>query len=153
MSCISCHSSWNPSCYGCHLPQKANMKMPELHNAGDVSRNYVSYNFQTLRDDVFMLARDGDVTRNRINPARSSCAIHVGSYNGEPRVDLRPAADRLGRGALGDRLQHQRPAHGPGRTASSHQGGPNNGRSLNPNTYSARPERDQAMHRLPHFQG
>src|SRR5208282_203513 len=69
MSCISCHSSWNPSCYGCHLPQKANIKMPELHNAGDVSRNYVSYNFQTLRDDVFMLARDGDVTRNRINPA------------------------------------------------------------------------------------
>src|SRR5439155_5952024 len=47
----------------------------------DVSRNYVSYNFQTLRDDVFMLARDGDVTKNRINPARSSCAIHVGSYN------------------------------------------------------------------------
>ena len=57
------------------------MKMPELHNLGDVSRNYVSYNFQTLRDDVFMLARDGDVTGNRINPARSSCAIHVGSYN------------------------------------------------------------------------
>lgn len=81
MSCVACHSSWNPSCYGCHLPQKANMKMPELHNAGNVSRNYVSYNFQTLRDDVFMLARDGDVTRNRINPARSSCAIHVGSYN------------------------------------------------------------------------
>jgi hypothetical protein len=81
MSCISCHSSWNPSCYGCHLPQKANMKMPELHNNGDVSRNYTAYNFQTLRDDVFMLARDGDVTRNRINPARSSCAIHVGSYN------------------------------------------------------------------------
>ena len=28
-----------------------------------------------------MLARDGDVTEERINPARSSCAIHVGSYN------------------------------------------------------------------------
>jgi len=82
MSCISCHSSWNPSCYGCHLPQKANMKMPELHNGGDVSRNYVSYNWQTLRDDVYMLARDGDVTGNRINPSRSSCAIHVSSYNG-----------------------------------------------------------------------
>ena len=81
MSCIACHSSWNPSCYGCHLPQKANMKMPELHNAGDVSRNYTAYNFQTLRDEVFMIARDGDVTRNRINPSRSSCAIHVGSYN------------------------------------------------------------------------
>lgn len=81
MSCISCHSSWNPSCFGCHLPQKANKKMPSLHNEGEISRNYVSYNFQTLRDDVFMLARDGDVTGNRIGPARSSCAVHVGSYN------------------------------------------------------------------------
>ena len=81
MSCIACHSAWNPSCFGCHLPQKANKKMPGLHNEGDVSRNYVAYNFQTLRDDVFMLARDGDVTGNRIGPARSSCAVHVGSYN------------------------------------------------------------------------
>ncbi|MDX1946762.1 MAG: hypothetical protein SFU86_15280 [Pirellulaceae bacterium] len=82
MSCITCHSSWNPSCFGCHLPQKANRKMPALHNEGDVSRNLVAYNFQTLRDDVYMLARDGLVTGNRINPARSSCAIHVTSYNG-----------------------------------------------------------------------
>ncbi len=28
-----------------------------------------------------MLAHDGDVTGNRINPSRSSCAIHVSSYN------------------------------------------------------------------------
>ena len=81
MSCIVCHSSWNPSCYGCHLPQKANKKMPSLHNEGDVTRNYVSYNFQTLRDEVYMLAHDGNVTGNRIGPARSSCAVHVGSYN------------------------------------------------------------------------
>ncbi len=81
MSCIACHSAWNPSCFGCHLPQRANKKMPQLHNEGDVTRNYVSYNFQTLRDDVFMLARDGDVTGNRIGPARSSCAVHVGSYD------------------------------------------------------------------------
>ena len=81
MSCIACHSSWNPSCFGCHLPQRANAKMPALHNEGDVSRNYIPYNFQTLRDDVFMLAHDGNVTGNRIGPARSSCAIHVGSYN------------------------------------------------------------------------
>ncbi len=81
MSCIACHSSWNPSCFGCHLPQRANIKSPELHNEGDVTRNRTSYNFQTLRDDVFMLARDGSVTGNRIGPARSSCAIHVTSYN------------------------------------------------------------------------
>jgi hypothetical protein len=81
MTCISCHSSWNPSCYGCHLPQRANFKMPALTGEGDVSRNYTSYNFQTLRDEVFMLAKDGNATGNRINPSRSSCAIHVGSYN------------------------------------------------------------------------
>src|SRR6202008_639454 len=81
MSCIACHSSWNPSCYGCHLPQKANFKSPQLHNDGDVTRNHIAYNFQTLRDDVYMLARDGDVTGNRIGPVRSSCAVHVGSYN------------------------------------------------------------------------
>ncbi len=81
MNCIACHSAWNASCFGCHLPQKANKKLPMLHNEGDVTRNYVSYNFQTLRDDVFMLARDGNVTGNRIGPARSSCAVHVGSYN------------------------------------------------------------------------
>jgi hypothetical protein len=57
------------------------MKMPQLHNEGDVTRNYTSYNWQTLRDDVFMLARDGNATRNRINPSRSSCAVHVTSYN------------------------------------------------------------------------
>jgi hypothetical protein len=81
MSCIACHSSWNPSCYGCHLPQRANEKMPNLHNEGDVSRNYVAYNFQTLREEVYMLAHDGDATGNRIGPVRSSCAIHVTSYN------------------------------------------------------------------------
>ena len=81
MSCIACHSSWNPSCFGCHLPQRANAKKPDLHFEGDVTRNYTSYNFQTLRDDVYMLARDGNVTGSRIGPARSACAIHVSSYN------------------------------------------------------------------------
>jgi hypothetical protein len=81
VGCIACHTSWNPSCYGCHLPQRATRKSPDLHNEGDITRNQVLYNFQTLRDDVFMLARDGNVTGNKIGPARSSCAIHVGSYN------------------------------------------------------------------------
>jgi hypothetical protein len=81
MNCISCHSAWNPSCFGCHLPQRANKMTPVLHFEGGITRNQVAYNFQTLRDDVFMLAHDGTVTGNRIGPARSSCAIHVGSYN------------------------------------------------------------------------
>ena len=81
IGCIACHSSWNPSCYGCHLPQYTNRKMPQLHFEGGFARNYIAYNFQTLRDDVYMLARDGNVTGNRIGPVRSSCAIHATSYN------------------------------------------------------------------------
>jgi hypothetical protein len=81
-NCITCHSSWNPSCFGCHLPQKADKKMPELHYEGDSTKNYIAYCFQTLRDDVFMLGKDGNVTGRRFNPVRSACAVHVGSYNG-----------------------------------------------------------------------
>src|SRR5947209_13534725 len=55
--------------------------MPGLRNEGNVWWNYVSSSCQARRGDVFMLGRGGDVTGNRIGPARSSCAIHVGSYN------------------------------------------------------------------------
>ena len=31
MTCYSCHSSWVPSCFGCHLKMEANQKRPMLH--------------------------------------------------------------------------------------------------------------------------
>lgn len=81
MTCFSCHTSWVTSCFGCHLPMKANERKPLLHNEGDVLRNWTSYNPQVLRDDVFMLGIDGTVTGNRIAPVRSSSAVLVGSQN------------------------------------------------------------------------
>jgi hypothetical protein len=86
MSCQTCHSSWVPSCFGCHLPMKANMRRPILHYNGDMTRNWTSYNYQTLRNDVFMIAKDGAATGNRISPARSSCAVEVSSYNANREV-------------------------------------------------------------------
>lgn len=86
MACQTCHSSWVPSCFGCHLPMKANMRRPILHYDGDMTRNWTSYDYQTLRDDVFMIAKDGVTTGNRISPARSSCAVQVSSYNPEREV-------------------------------------------------------------------
>jgi len=59
----------------------ANRKMPNRHFEGGDSRNYTTYNYQVLRDDVFMLGRDGTVTGNRIAPVRSSSAILVSSQN------------------------------------------------------------------------
>ena len=81
MTCYSCHSSWTTSCFGCHLPMKANAKKPMLHNEGTETRNYTSYNFEVLRDDIYMLGIDGTVTGRRIAPTRSTCAVVVSSEN------------------------------------------------------------------------
>ncbi len=81
LACYTCHTSWMTSCFGCHLPMRANWKRPLLHYEGDEERNWTSYNYQVLRDDVFMLGRDGTVKRNRIAPVRSSSAVLVGSQN------------------------------------------------------------------------
>ncbi|HYV07451.1 MAG TPA: hypothetical protein VFB82_22850 [Blastocatellia bacterium] len=82
MTCYSCHTSWTPSCFGCHLKMKANQERPMLHNEGEKDlRNWTSYNFQTLRDDVYMLGRDGSVTGRRFAPVRSACAVLVSSQN------------------------------------------------------------------------
>jgi hypothetical protein len=81
MTCQSCHTSWVTSCFGCHLPMRANRRKPMLHFEGDTQRNWTSYNFQTIRDDVFMLAIDPTVMKHRVSPARSSCAVLVGSQN------------------------------------------------------------------------
>ncbi|HEV2763105.1 MAG TPA: hypothetical protein VGV38_08930, partial [Pyrinomonadaceae bacterium] len=81
MTCFACHTSWMTSCFGCHLSMKANRKMPNRHNEGENSRNYTTYNFQVLRDDVFMLGRDGTVTGNRVAPVASRSAVLVSSQN------------------------------------------------------------------------
>jgi hypothetical protein len=81
MDCYSCHTSFVTSCFGCHLSMEANRKMPNLHNEGGDSRNFTSYNFQVIRDDIFMLGRDGTVTGHRVTPVRSSSAVLVSSRN------------------------------------------------------------------------
>ncbi len=81
MTCYSCHTAWTPTCFGCHLQMTADVKRDMLHNEGLTTRNYTSYNFQVLRDDIYMLGVDGTVTGHRIAPARSSCAVLVSSQN------------------------------------------------------------------------
>jgi hypothetical protein len=81
MTCYACHTSWTPTCFGCHLQMTANVRRPMLHNEGLLTRNYTSYNFQVLRDDIYMLGVDGTVTGHRVAPARSSCAVLVSSQN------------------------------------------------------------------------
>jgi hypothetical protein len=81
MSCYACHTSWNTSCFGCHLPMRANQRKDMQHNEGAVTRNYTNYNFQTLRDDVYMLGVDSTVRGHKIVPVRSACAVMVSSQD------------------------------------------------------------------------
>src|SRR5204863_9149924 len=81
MTCQTCHSAWITSCFGCHLSQKATEKRPMLHNEGTTTRNWTSYNFQVLRDDVYMLGKDGSVAGGKISPVRSSSAVVVSSQD------------------------------------------------------------------------
>src|SRR5258705_2995397 len=83
MTCYACHSSWAPTCYGCHLSMTANQRTPMLHNEGLTTRNWTSYNFQVLRDDIYTLGIDGTVTGNRVAPVRSACAVVVSSQNND----------------------------------------------------------------------
>ncbi len=79
MDCQTCHTSWATSCFGCHLPMEANMKMAANKFEGTTSRNFSSYNPQVVRDDVFMLGQDSTAKGNRLAVLRSSSAVVVGS--------------------------------------------------------------------------
>jgi len=83
MTCYACHSSWAPTCYGCHLSMTANQRTPMLHKEGLTTRNWTSYNFQILRDDIYTLGIDGTVTGHRVAPVRSACAVVVSSQNSD----------------------------------------------------------------------
>ncbi|MBX7219940.1 MAG: hypothetical protein K1Y36_08330 [Blastocatellia bacterium] len=91
MTCYACHSSWITSCFGCHLPMIANQNRVMAHNEGKPqTRNWTQYNFQVLRDDVYMLGVGGTATGAKesgresgglIAPVRSSSAVIVSSQN------------------------------------------------------------------------
>ena len=81
MLCVTCHSSWTTSCFGCHLPIQANWKSDRQHYEGGESRNYATYNPQVVRDDFYMLGRHGEAKGYRIAPVRSSSALVLSSTN------------------------------------------------------------------------
>src|SRR5260370_14299857 len=81
MTCFSCHSSLTTTCFACHLPMTANQRLPMLQNEGTMTRNWTEYDFQVLRNDMYMLGIDDTVTGNKVAPIRSACAVVVSSQN------------------------------------------------------------------------
>src|SRR3984885_8718017 len=60
---------------------KANQRAPLNKFEGVTDRYFTTYNPQVVRDDVFMLGRDGTVKDHRLAIIRSSSAVVVGSQN------------------------------------------------------------------------
>ncbi|HEX7655165.1 MAG TPA: hypothetical protein VF607_16775, partial [Verrucomicrobiae bacterium] len=81
ISCQVCHSSWATSCFGCHLPMRANQRVAANKFEGTTTRNFTSYNPQVVRDDVFQLGVDASYKSNRLAVLRSSSAVIVSSQN------------------------------------------------------------------------
>ena len=81
LSCQVCHSSWATSCFGCHLPMRANQRTSLNKFEGMTTRNFTGYNPQVVRDDVFQLGVDASYKSNRVAVLRSSSAVIVGSQN------------------------------------------------------------------------
>ena len=79
MDCQTCHTSWATSCFGCHMPMEADVKMAANKFEGTTTRNFSSYNPQVVRDDVFMLGLDSTAKGKRMAVLRSSSAVVVGS--------------------------------------------------------------------------
>ena len=81
VGCQICHSSWVTACFGCHLPMRANQRVPLNKFEGTTSRNFTSYNPQVIRDDAFQLGVDATYKGNRLGVLRSSSAVIVSSQN------------------------------------------------------------------------
>ncbi|HZL79675.1 MAG TPA: hypothetical protein VFC17_12635 [Candidatus Limnocylindrales bacterium] len=81
VGCQICHSSWATSCFGCHLPMRANQRVPANKFEGTTTRNFTNYNPQVVRDDVFQLGVDASYKSNRLAVLRSSSAVIVSSQN------------------------------------------------------------------------
>jgi hypothetical protein len=81
LSCQVCHTSWATSCFGCHVPMKANQRTALNKFEGINTRNFTSYNPQVVRDDVFQLGIDATYKDHRLAVLRSSSAVLVSSQN------------------------------------------------------------------------
>jgi hypothetical protein len=81
IECYSCHTSWTPSCGGCHLPIEANWKTVRHHYEGGETRNFATYNPQVARDDMFLLGHRETAAGGKIAPFRSSSALVLSSTN------------------------------------------------------------------------
>lgn len=81
MECASCHSSWQTTCSGCHLPLDLNVRSKDKHYEDEFSRGYAPYNQQAIRVDSFFLGIGTTNHGNKVTPFRPASSVIVSAYD------------------------------------------------------------------------
>jgi len=81
MECTSCHSSWQTTCSGCHLPLDLNVRSKDKHYQNEFSRGYAPYNQQAVRVDSFFLGIGTANHGSKVTPFRPASSVIVSAYD------------------------------------------------------------------------
>jgi hypothetical protein len=81
MECTTCHSAWQTTCSGCHLPLDLNVKSKDKHYQDQYSRGTVPYYRQAIRTDTFFLGIGTDNHGNKVTPFRPASAVIISAWD------------------------------------------------------------------------
>jgi outer membrane protein OmpA-like peptidoglycan-associated protein len=83
VECFSCHSSWQTTCSGCHLPLDINVKSRDLHYDPKFSRAYAPYNQQAIRTDLYFFGISTYNQGSKVWPLRPASSTIVSVLDGD----------------------------------------------------------------------
>jgi hypothetical protein len=81
MECTTCHSSWQTTCSGCHLPLDLNVVSKDKHYEDRLSRGYAPYYRQVVRTDLYFFGIGTTNHGNKLTPFRPASAVIVSAWD------------------------------------------------------------------------
>jgi hypothetical protein len=81
IECQTCHSSWQTTCSGCHLPLDLNVKSKDKHYDDRYSRGYAGYFSQAIRTDTFFVGIGTKNHGSKLTPFRPASAVVVSAWD------------------------------------------------------------------------
>jgi len=83
IQCFTCHSSWQTTCSGCHLPLDVNVKSRDLHYDPQFSRAYAPYWRQVIRTDLYFFGIGSYDQGQTVWPFRPASSVIVSAKDGD----------------------------------------------------------------------
>lgn len=81
MECTTCHSSWQTTCSGCHLPLDLNVVSTDKHYEDRLSRGYAPYYRQVVRTDLYFFGIGTTNHGAKLSPFRPASAVIVSAWD------------------------------------------------------------------------